>query len=95
MQLKMDWKNFLYKIHKGFYEISYNFKCWRNIIRNPYNEFTSFIFFGNLSSYQNPEYVITLSYDDYNSLLDRLNEPPTYNENLAKLLQRKAPWDSE
>ena len=34
-----------------------------------------------------------VSADDYDALVEKLNEPPQYNENLAKLLQRKAPWD--
>jgi hypothetical protein len=25
----------------------------------------------------------------------QMGEPPQYNENLAKLLQRRAPWDEE
>ena len=36
-----------------------------------------------------------VSAEDYDALVERLNEPPQYNENLAKLLQRKAPWDEE
>ena len=27
--------------------------------------------------------------------VEAINKPPEYNENLAKLLQRKAPWDDE
>ena len=34
-----------------------------------------------------------VSADDYDALVEKLNDPPKYNENLAKLLQRKAPWD--
>ena len=37
--------------------------------------------------------TIVLSQTDFDHLVERLNEPPQYNENLAKLLQRKAPWD--
>ena len=36
-----------------------------------------------------------VSADDYDALVEKLNEPPQYNENLAKLLQRKAPWDDK
>lgn len=43
---------------------------------------------------QEPEKII-LSAEDFDALVDRLNEPPQYNENLAKLFQRKAPWDEE
>ena len=39
-----------------------------------------------------PEKII-LSQRDFDALVERLNEPPQYNENLAKLLTRKAPWD--
>lgn len=41
-----------------------------------------------------PEKVY-VSKEAYDTLVERLNEPPQYNENLAKLLQRKAPWDEE
>ena len=37
--------------------------------------------------------TIVLSQTDFDHLVERLNEPPQYNENLAKLLQRKSPWD--
>lgn len=39
-----------------------------------------------------PEKII-LSQEDFDALEKKLNEPPQYNENLAKLLKRKAPWD--
>ena len=39
-----------------------------------------------------PEKII-LSQEDYDALVDKLNEPPQFNENIAKVLQRKAPWD--
>jgi hypothetical protein len=39
-----------------------------------------------------PEKII-LSQRDFDALVERLNEPAQYNENFAKLLQRKAPWD--
>jgi uncharacterized protein (DUF1778 family) len=39
-----------------------------------------------------PERIV-LSQENYDALVERLNEPPQYNENLAKLLQRKAPWE--
>ena len=41
-----------------------------------------------------PERIV-LPAKDFDALVERLNEPPQYNENLAKLLQRKAPWNDE
>ena len=41
-----------------------------------------------------PERIV-LPAKDFDALVERLNEPPQYNENLAKLLQRKAPWDDD
>ena len=41
-----------------------------------------------------PEKIV-LPKEDFDALVEKLNEPPQYNENLAKLLQRKAPWDDE
>jgi hypothetical protein len=37
--------------------------------------------------------TIYLPEEDFDALVERLNEKPQYNENLAKLLQKKAPWD--
>ena len=37
--------------------------------------------------------VITLSERDFDALIGRLNEPPKYDENVARVLQRKVPWD--
>ena len=42
-----------------------------------------------------PPEQIVLPAKDFDALVERLNEPPQYNENLAKLLQRKAPWDDD
>ena len=39
-----------------------------------------------------PEKII-LSQRDFDALVEAINKPPQYNENLAKLLNRKAPWD--
>lgn len=36
---------------------------------------------------------IYLSAEDFDELQKRLSEPPKYNENLAKLLQKPAPWE--
>lgn len=41
-----------------------------------------------------PEKIV-LPKEDFDALVEKLNEPPEYNENLAKLLSRKAPWDDE
>ena len=41
-----------------------------------------------------PEKII-LPKEDFDALVERLNEPPQYNENLARLLQKKAPWDND
>jgi hypothetical protein len=41
-----------------------------------------------------PEKIV-LPAKDFDALVERLNEPPQYNENLAKLFQRKAPWEEQ
>ena len=40
-----------------------------------------------------PPERIVLSQRDYDTLVERLNEPPQYNEKIARVLQRKAPWE--
>jgi hypothetical protein len=42
-----------------------------------------------------PPEKIVLPAKDFDALVEKLNEPPKYNENLAKLLQRKSPWEEE
>ena len=37
--------------------------------------------------------TILLSAEDYDALVDRLNEPPQYDEKIARVLQRKPPWN--
>ena len=37
--------------------------------------------------------VIYVSEEAYNKLVEAINAPPQYDEKIAKLLQRKAPWD--
>lgn len=40
-----------------------------------------------------PPGKILLSKEDFDSLVQKLNQPPQFNEKIARLLQRKAPWD--
>jgi len=37
--------------------------------------------------------TIYLSQEDYDHLVQRLNEPPKVIPSIKKLLERKAPWD--
>ena len=39
--------------------------------------------------------VTYLSQEDYDDFQQKLNEPPQYNENLAKLMNRPSPWNNE
>ena len=39
--------------------------------------------------------VLYVSEEAYDKLIEAINKPPEYNENLAKLFQRKAPWDDD
>jgi len=41
-----------------------------------------------------PEKII-LSKEDFDALVEKLNEPPQYNEKIARVLSRKAPWEDE
>ena len=41
-----------------------------------------------------PERIV-LSEEDFDALVEKLNEPPQYNEKIARVLQRKAPWEEE
>ena len=41
-----------------------------------------------------PEKII-LSKENFDSLVEKLNEPPQFNEKIARVLSRKAPWDDE
>lgn len=39
-----------------------------------------------------PEKII-LSKENFDALVEKLNEPPQYNERIARVLTKKAPWD--
>ncbi len=39
-----------------------------------------------------PEKII-LPKESFDALVEKLNEPPQFNEKIARVLQRKAPWD--
>ena len=50
----------------------------------------------NMENYWGKNYqpeVITLSETDFDALINKLNEPPKYDENVARVLQREVPWD--
>ncbi len=41
-----------------------------------------------------PEKII-LSKENFDALVEKLNEPPQFNEKIARVLLRKEPWDDE
>ena len=40
-----------------------------------------------------PPERIVLSEEDFDNLVEKLNEPPQFNEKIARVLSRKAPWE--
>lgn len=40
-----------------------------------------------------PPEKIVLPQKDFDALVEKLNEPPQYNEKIARVLSRKAPWE--
>ncbi len=40
-----------------------------------------------------PPETIVLSQKDFDALQERLAEPPKYDENIARVLSKKSPWD--
>lgn len=73
------WKEFWMSLNQGYLDMNYN---W---------EFEKFWGKGT-----KPEKII-LPKEDYDALVERLNEPPDpkVQEQIRKLLERKAPWDIE
>ena len=68
-----------------------------------YQDFWNSINFGQTQMIEDAKWLeyfgakpetIYVSQEAYDELVRRINEPPKYNENLAKLLQRKSPWDT-
>ena len=39
-----------------------------------------------------PEKIV-LSKEDFDALVEKLNEPPQFDEKVAKVLMKKAPWE--
>ena len=82
--------------HKGFRFDDYSIwsSFWSSLNRGWHDMDYVYKFeeFWGKGSY--PPETIVLSERDYDSLVERLNEPPEYNENLARLMSRKAPWDT-
>jgi hypothetical protein len=42
-----------------------------------------------------PPEQIVLPQKDFDALVEKLNEPPQYNENIARVLSRKVPWETK
>ena len=49
----------------------------------------------NITGSSYPPEKIILSKENFDALVEKLNEPPQYNEKIARLLSRKAPWDND
>jgi len=77
----------------GWKQTYYNFLAWWWLVKSPYNNYDTWEFFAYLNPEVHDPYVFYLSERDYNTLLEAINSPPKYNESLAKLLARSAPWD--
>ena len=80
--------------HKGFRFDDYHIwtEFWYSINRGYVDAEQKYEFEKFWGKGAKPE-KITLPAKDFDALVERLNEPPQYNENLARLLQRKAPWE--
>ena len=68
---------------------------WYDTYIYPYDD----IFYGHIPSPerklrldQKPP-VIYVSEEAYDKLVETINSPPQYDEKVARVLQRKAPWD--
>jgi len=81
--------------HKGFHFDDYHIwsSFWSSLNRGyvDMNYKWEFEKFWGKGSY--PPERIVLSERDFDALQKRLSEPPKYNENLARLLQKPAPWE--
>jgi hypothetical protein len=68
----------------------------RNLILSLYYKYKSWRYEQRCIKYfgAKPE-KIYLSQEDYDALVERLNEKPKYNENIARVLRRIPPWEEK
>jgi hypothetical protein len=85
------------KIIKGFQNCWANFQQWKYLISYNYNDYEHWVFFSYINGTENiGPYVITLSAEDYDSLIKMLNEPPDPEAiaRLSEIMSTPAPWDN-
>ena len=79
----------------GWQQCYYHFLAWWYLLQEPYSHFATWEFFTYMNPDANETYVVSLSAADYDSLIEKLNEPPDPKviESIKKLISRPAPWD--
>jgi len=82
------------QIIQGWTEIYHTALYWWSYLQMGYSDYYTWEFFTSLNHICNsPVYKMYLSAKDYDCLMERLDKPGKYDERLANILKRKAPWD--
>lgn len=86
------------KIIEGLENCWYNFQQWKYLISyKNYNDYEHWVFFNYINGTENIEpYIIVLSAENYDALMQKLNEPPNPEAvaRLEEIMSTPAPWDN-
>ena len=83
------------QILDGWKSCYYNYLSWWWLMKYAHNDYDTWEFFTYLNPEVDSKYVMYLSQEDFDALIEAINKPPVYNENLAKILNRISPWETK
>jgi hypothetical protein len=88
--------NKIHSIIDGWYEFYYHFIDWNNLLKNEYDQYSTWEFFSYLNNEIKDPFVMYVSIEDYDALIDSINSPPEVCESIKRIFERNSPWeDSE
>lgn len=90
--------NFLNKkiraIIDGWYECYYHFIDWKDLLKNKYDQYSTWEFFSYLNNEIKDPFVMYVSIEDYDALIDAINSPSEVCDSIKRILERKVPWEN-
>lgn len=83
------------QVLKGWQQCYYHFLAWRWLLEEPYSRFVTWEFFSYMNNEVQDPFVYYISSEAYDKFAEAIENPPPPTPTLTKLLNRKAPWETD
>ena len=83
------------QVFKGWQQCYYHFLAWRWLLEEPHSRFMTWEFFSYMNNEVQDTFTYYVSAEDWEKLLETIENPPSPTPALTKLLNRKTPWETD